>query len=79
MLSSTTNGGMLKMFELANLETRIPYATHHVFVKKNSQLIKAHLNEEVVCTTCIRGGTCVHIRLLKSCCKHTTTYIVDMH
>jgi hypothetical protein len=29
MLSSTTDGGMQKMLEIANLETLIPYATHH--------------------------------------------------
>jgi hypothetical protein len=79
LLSSTIDGGMFKMFEHANLETRMPYATHHFFVKKNSQPTKAHLNEEVVCTTCMRGGICVHIWLSKSCCKHTTTHIVDMH
>lgn len=55
MLSSTTDSGMPKMLELVNLETRIPYATHHFFVKKNSQPMKAHLNEEVVYTAMREG------------------------
>ncbi len=59
-------------------QLHIPHATHHCFENENSQPIIAHFDEDKN-IHCHNGGICVHIQLLKICCKYTIIHTVDKH